>query len=46
MLNVVLITAIVLAQPAKNNTVNNDGPCFNSKKVKAEVLNAITVRLM
>lgn len=46
MLNVVLITAIVLAHPAKNNSVKNDEPCCNSKKIKAEVLNAITVRLM
>jgi hypothetical protein len=46
LLNVVLITAIVLAHPAKNNSVKNDEPCCNSKKIKAEVLNAITVRLM
>ena len=48
LVNVVLITAMILVQPGKPAAVKNQEPCSSSsaKKVNAEVLNAITVKLM
>jgi len=46
LMNVVLITAIVLAYPGtKTSKAKED--CFNpSKKINVDVLNSITVKLM
>ncbi|MFT4155279.1 hypothetical protein [Parafilimonas sp.] len=46
LLNVVLITAIVLARPSKSTTIKKEAPCCSSRKLNADVMNAITVRLM
>jgi hypothetical protein len=46
LVNVVLITAMILVQPGKPAVVKNQEPCSSVKKVNAEVLNAITVKLM
>ena len=46
LVNVVLITLMVLVQPGKPAAVKNQEPCSNAKKLNAELLNAITVKLM
>ena len=46
LLNVALITAIVLVRPGKASGVKHTEPCTSAKKVNAEVLNAITIKLM
>jgi hypothetical protein len=46
-MNVVLITAIVLAYPGTKTTSKAKEDCFNSsKKMNVDVLNSITVKLM
>jgi len=37
---------MVLVQPGKPAAVKNQEPCSNAKKLNAELLNAITVKLM
>ena len=46
LLNIGLITAIVLVRPGKAATVKNNEPCSSAKKINADVLNAITIKLM
>jgi hypothetical protein len=46
LMNVVLIAAIVLAHPVKPAAVKNEEPGCSTKKVNADILNAITVKLM
>jgi hypothetical protein len=46
LLNVALITAIVLVRPGKASGTKHTEPCTSAKKVNAEVLNAITIKLM
>ena len=46
LMNVVLITAIVLAHPVKPAAVKQEEPGCSTKKVSADVLNAINVKLM
>lgn len=47
LMNVVLVAVIVLAHPVKPETAKKEEPsCSSSKKVSAEVLNVINVKLM
>jgi hypothetical protein len=46
LLNVVLITVIVLAHSNTKSTSQKPEPCSSAKKINADVLNAITVKLM
>jgi len=45
-LNIALITAIILIRPGKSTPVKTQETCTTAKKINADVLNAITVRLM
>ena len=46
LMNVVLITVIVLAHPGSKDQKSKEETCSNTKKINADVLNAITVKLM
>lgn len=46
LVNIVLVAAIVWAHPVKPEPAKNDDPCYNTKKINTEVLNAISVKLM
>jgi hypothetical protein len=46
LMNVVLITVIVLAHPRAKTAETKEESCSSAKKIKAEAINAITVRLM
>jgi len=46
LMNVVLVTVIALAHTNTKNSAQKQEPCSNTKKVNADVLNSITVKLM
>ena len=46
LMNAALITAIVLAHPGIKNQKLKEEPCSAAKKINADVLNSITVKLM
>jgi len=46
LMNVVLVTVIALAHSNTKNSVQKQEPCSSTRKVNADVLNSITVKLM
>ena len=46
LVNVILITVIAMAHPGTKNKPSKEEPCSAAKKINADVLNSITVKLM
>ena len=46
LMNVVLVTVIALAHPNTKNSAQKQESCSSTKKVSADVLNSVTVKLM
>jgi len=46
LINVVLITVIILAHSNAKHCKNMKEPCSSAKKINADILNSVTVKLM
>jgi len=46
LMNVALIVTIFFLYAAPKNPVKNQEPCSSSKKINADIINSVTVKLM